>query len=120
GGLALLAVGLLSRVYEREERLVDILDLPWGEKDVDLPAAVDQHSSIVENAIGAAGRLVDEVDAKGSLMTLLEQARLPIRPGEFVLITASGAVVLGAFVMAITSSVLFGVLGAVAAPFVGV
>jgi hypothetical protein len=53
-GMALLAVGLLSRVYQREERLADILDLPWGEKDVDLDAAVEQHSSLVENTIGVA------------------------------------------------------------------
>jgi tight adherence protein B len=120
GGLALLAVGLLSRVYEREEQLADILDLPWGERDIDLAAAVEQHSSLVENTIGAAGKLIDQVDAKGSLLTLLEQARLPIRPGEFVLFVASGGVVLAAFIMAITSSLPFGLAALVASPFLGV
>jgi tight adherence protein B len=120
GGLALITVGVLSRTYEREERLADILDLPWGEQDIDLAAAVDQHSSLVENTIGVAGRLVEQVDAKGSLLTLLERARLPIRPGELVLFVVSGAVVLGAFVAAITTSYLFGVLAALAAPFVAV
>src|SRR3970040_2295256 len=98
GGLALLAVGLLSRVYEREEQLADILDLPWGEQDVDLAAAVAQHSSLVETTIGAAGKLIEQVDAKGSLLTLLEQARLPVRPGEFMLFVLSGGVVSGAFI----------------------
>lgn len=120
GGLALLGVGLLSRVYEREEQLADILDLPWGEQDVDLGAVVEQHSSIVENTIGAAGKLIDQVDAKGSLLTLLEQSRLPIRPGEFVLFVLSGGVVLAAFILAITSSVPFGIAAIVLSPFLGV
>ena len=92
-GLALLGVGLISRVYEREEQLADILDLPWGEQDVDLAAAVDQHSSIVETTVGAAGKLIEQVDAKGSLLSLLEQARIPVRPGEFVLFVLSGGIV---------------------------
>ncbi len=120
GGLALLVVGLLSRVYEREEQLADILDLPWGEQDVDLTASVEQHSSIVENTIGVAGRLIDQVDAKGSLLTLLERARLPIRPGEFVLFVVSGGVVLGAFIAAITASAVFGIAAAVLSPLLGV
>ncbi len=119
GGFALVSVGLLSRVYEREEQLADILDLPWGEKDIDLGAAVDQHSSLVETTIGAAGKLIDQVDAKGSLLTLLEQARLPIRPGEYVLFVLSGGVVLGAFVAAISSSLIFGLAALLASPFLG-
>ena len=120
GGLALLAVGLLSRVYDREEQLAEILDLPWGEKDVDLRAAVEQHSSIVENTIGVAGKLIEQVDAKGSLLTLLEQARLPLRPGEFMLVGLAGGIVLGAFMDAITTSTLFGVVAALLSPFLGV
>jgi tight adherence protein B len=119
GGLALLAVGLLSRVYEREEQLADILDLPWGEQDVDLAAAVEQHSSLVETTIGAAGKLIEQVDAKGSLLTLLEQARLPIRPGEFMLFVVSGGIVLGAFIAAITANLLFGLVAALVSPFLG-
>lgn len=120
GGLALLAVGLLTRVYEREEQLADILDLPWGEQDVDLAAAIDQHSSLVENTIGVAGKVIEQLDAKGSLLTLLEHARVPVRPGEFVLFVLASGVVFGAFIAAITTSLLFGVLAAIASPFIGV
>lgn len=120
GGLALLAVGLLSRVYEREEQLADILDLPWGEQDVDLGAAVEQHSTLVENTIGMAGRLIDQVDAKGSVLTLLEQARVPIRPGELSLFVLSGGIVLGAFMAAITTSLLVGVVSALLSPLLAV
>jgi len=117
GGLALLVVGLLSRVYEREEKLADILDLPWGEQDIDLSASVEQHSLLVENTIGVAGKLIDQVDAKGNLLTLLERARLPIRPGEFVLFVISGGVVLGVFMALITANAAFGVFAALVSPF---
>jgi tight adherence protein B len=120
GGLALLVVGLLGRVYEREDQLADILDLPWGERDVDLGAAVDQHSSIVESTVGVAGRMVEQIDAKGSLLLLLERARLPVRPGEFVLFVISGGLILGSFVAAVTSSIPFGLAALIASPFLGV
>jgi tight adherence protein B len=120
GGLSLLVVGLLSRVYDREEQLADILDLPWGERDVDLGASIDQHSSLVENTIGVAGKLIEQVDAKGNLLTLLERARVPIRPGELVLFVLSGGLVLGSFVAAITTSLAFGVVAALASPFLAV
>jgi tight adherence protein B len=120
GGMSLLAVGLLMRTYRREERLAEILDLPWGEKDVDLDAAVEQHSSLVENTIGVAGRLIDQMDDKGKLLTLLERARLPIRPGEFAIFVLSGGAVLAALVTAVTTSVLFGGVAALASPFIAV
>src|SRR5690606_7076509 len=120
GGMALVAVGILSRVYDREQQLAELLDLPWGERDVDLAAAVEQHSSIVETTIGAAGKLVDQVDAKGSLRSLLEQARVPVRPGEAVVIAMSAALALGTFIWAITDTVPSGDLAAVATPFLAV
>ena len=120
GGMALLAVGLLSRVYQREERLADILDLPWGEKDIDLDAAVEQHSSLVENTIGVAGRLIDQVDGKGSFLQLLERSRLPVRPGEFALFVIAGGVILGSVVTAVTTSTPFGIAAALASPFIAV
>ncbi|MDP1819653.1 MAG: type II secretion system F family protein [Acidimicrobiales bacterium] len=120
GGLALLIVGIISRVYAREEELADILDLPWGEKDVDLDAAVDQHSSLVENTIGVAGRIIDQMDEKGKFLTLLERSRLPVRPGEFALFALAGAAILGSLVTLITTSVWFGLAAAVATPFLAV
>ena len=117
GGAALFIVGFLSRAYEREERLADILDLPYGEQDVDLGQVVDQHSSLVEKTIGLAAKMIDQVDAKGALLTQLEKARVPLRPGEFVIVVASAGVVLGAFLAAITSKWIVGGAAALATPF---
>ncbi len=116
GGLALLATGVLRRGYEREDQLADLLDLPWGERDVDLAAAVDQHSPLVESTIGAAARLIDQVDAKGSVLALLERARVPLRPGELGLIVAAGGTVVALVVWAVTESALLGALALLLAP----
>jgi tight adherence protein B len=118
GGLALLVTGLLTRAYERQERLADILDLPYGEQDVDLEGAIEQHSALVETTIGAAGKLIEQIDAKGALLTKLEKARIPVRPGEFILFAAAGGVVLAAFLTAITSSWVFGLAGLAATPLI--
>jgi tight adherence protein B len=117
GGMSLVAVGALSRVYRREEQLADILDLPWGEKDVDLDAAVEQHSSLVENTIGVAGRLIDQMDEKGTFLTLLERSRLPVRPGEFALFVLAFGAILASLITAVTSSLIFGLATALASPF---
>jgi tight adherence protein B len=117
GGGAMFIVGFLSRAYDRDEKLADILDLPYGEQDVELDQVVDQHSSIVENTIGLAGKVIDQIDAKGSLLTQLEKARVPLRPGEFVIVVVSAAIVLGAFVSAITSKWVLGLAAAAASPF---
>jgi tight adherence protein B len=119
GGLALLAIGFLSRVYAREERLADILDLPYGEGDVPLDEVIEQHSTLVDNLSQMAGRFVEQLDEKGSLATKLEKSRLPLRTGEFVVIVVAGAVVLGAFGLAITSQWFCGAVGAVSAVVLG-
>lgn len=118
GGLAMVAVGVLSLLSRRDEELAQILDLPWGEQDVDLQAVAQQRSPIVENTVGVASALVESVDAKGALMAKIERARVPLRPGELVVITLASGLVAGAVVAAATSNVLFGLLTVVASPFV--
>jgi len=115
-GLALLVVGVLARVYDREERLADILDLPYGEQDVDLEV-VTQQSSIVENISGLAGKMVTQLDERGSLITLLEKARVPMRPGEFVVICGAFGIVAGALLSALTGQLVLAIAAVVATPF---
>ncbi len=118
GGFALLSVGVLSRAYEREEELAKILDLPWGEQDVDIADVAERHSQLVENTIGVAGKVIDSIDAKGSLLNKLEKARVPVRPGEFVVLVGAAGVIGSVVVAAATSSIGFGAIAFVTAPFV--
>jgi tight adherence protein B len=118
GGLAFVMVGVLSRFYRREEQLAEILDLPYGEQDVDLQIAVEQHGMLVASTIDLAGKMVDSFDAKGSLLQRLERARLPIRPGEFVIVVGSVGLVLAAFVAAATERWLLGFAAFLVAPLI--
>ncbi len=116
-GFALLVVGALSRIYDREEQLADILDLPYGEQDVDLSAVATQ-SSVVENLSGLAGKMVVRLDERGSLTTMLEKARVPMRTGEFVVVVVSLGVVLGALLGAVTGAAIVGFVAFLVSPLV--
>ncbi|MHB8466217.1 MAG: type II secretion system F family protein [Acidimicrobiales bacterium] len=89
-GLALVVVGILLRAHERQSRLAEILDLPFGERDV--PAdVIEQRGAFVDQTVDLANRVIEQFDAKGALAKSLERARIPIRPAEFVVVVGSFA-----------------------------
>lgn len=118
-GLALVVVGLLSRIYRREEQLADILDLPYGDHDVDVSAAVNQHSVIVDSTVDLATKVIAQVDAKGQLRQRLERARIPLKPGEYAVVVLSGGLLLGAILAAITGTLMLVLVGVAISPFAG-
>ncbi|MDQ6798481.1 MAG: type II secretion system F family protein, partial [Actinomycetota bacterium] len=97
-----------------------ILDLPFGERDVPVAAVTESYSPIVEGTIGLATRVVDQFDQKGMMAQSLERARIPVKPGEYVVISAAGTVALAAFLYGITTSMIFGVIGLVIGPLAAV
>lgn len=119
-GLALFVVGLLARVRSRERTLAEILDLPFGERDVRVEALseTEGYSPLVEGTIGLADRVVDQFDSKGMLADSLERARIPVRPGEFVVISTAGTIALAALLFGITNTWFFGLAGLVVGPLV--
>jgi tight adherence protein B len=118
-GLTLVAVGVLLRVRYREQSLADILELPYGERDVPITAVSETHSSFVESAVSLAGRMVARVDDRGSLVRSLELARIPLRAGEYVVVVGCAGVVTGAVLRIITGQVIFGLIGIGAGLFAG-
>jgi tight adherence protein B len=115
-GLAMVAGGILWRARERERSLAEILDLPFGERDVEVAAVTEGYSPLVEGTIGLAARMVDQFDQKGSLTASLERARIPMRPGEYVVISSAGTVALAAFFYVITGTWFFAVAGLLLGP----
>lgn len=110
GGIALILHTVLARARSQAESLRQILDLPFGENDVPV-AEVSEHTAVYEGAVGLAGRVVDSFDEKGGLSTALERAAIPLRPGEYVVITSVAALVAAVVLAAITSTWIMGVLG---------
>ena len=120
GGLLLFAlvVAWLIRARRRERQLVEILDLPYGERDVSVEAATER--GLVAGTVSIAGRMVDQFDTGGSLKSQLEEAHIPMRPGEFIIVSLAAGLALGAVLTGITGVWVFGVIGLVAGPLGGV
>ena len=119
GGVLLfvLVVAWLVRARRRERQLVQILDLPYGERDVPVEAATER--GLVAGTVSFAGKMVEHVDTGGSLKSQLEEAHIPMRPGEFVIVSLAGGLALGAVLTGITGQWLFGVAGLVMGPIAG-
>jgi tight adherence protein B len=113
--VACFVVGMLLRAREREKQLAEILDLPFGERDVAIEAVTEGRNALAQGAVAAAGRMVSQFDAKGSLALNLERARIPMKPGEYVVVVACVALVGGLLLGMMTGAVLFGIGGFIAA-----
>ena len=66
-GVACLVVGMLLRARERERKLAEILDLPFGERDVPVEAVTEGRNPLAQGAVTMAGRMVSQFDTKGSM-----------------------------------------------------
>ena len=119
-GLALMVGGFLFRVREREKALAEILELPFGERDVRPDAVPEGYSPLVEGTIGLAGKVVDQFDDKGDMRSALERARIPMRPGEYVITALGATFALAALLYGITGTVLIAAIGLIIGPFAAV
>jgi tight adherence protein B len=118
-GIACFVVGMVLRARERERKLAEILDLPFGERDVPIEAVTEGRNPLAQGAVDMAGRMVSQFDAKGSLALTLERARIPMKPGEYVVVVACAGVVTGLLLGMMTGAVLFGVAGVIGAAAAG-
>jgi len=117
-GLVLVVAGVLSRSRDRQRQLAEILELPFGERDIRVEGVTENLSPLVEGTIQAAGRMVTQFDTKGSMAASLERARIPLRPGEFALVTMAGSLALAALLLALSSTWFFGLLGFAFGPLI--
>ncbi|MDQ3896093.1 MAG: type II secretion system F family protein [Actinomycetota bacterium] len=116
GGLALIVGGLLYRVRERERALAEILELPFGERDVRPDTLTEGYSPLVEGTIGLAGKMVDQFDEKGAVRAALERARIPMRPGEYVVTAGAATLAVAALLYGITGVWIFALAGLAVGP----
>jgi tight adherence protein B len=108
-GLALMVLsGLRERRARQQEidELLNILPLPAPR-----PAQEPSSSPVVEGAVGLAARMVERVDPGGGMAAALERARIPLRPGEYVIITGAAGLALAALLVSATGVVAFGMVG---------
>lgn len=112
-GLLLAATVLSRRDEEREmaELLGVVTQAPVEEREESLSAMTDR-------AVDLAGQAVERMDSKRSLNDLLERAKIPLRPGEFVIIVVGGTLGLAALLLLLTGSALLASAGGMLAVLV--
>jgi tight adherence protein B len=104
GGLGLVLAALIFHRRDQDTVLDEILGMALQQPVDDDDEAM---SSVTTRAVDLATQAVDRVDAARSLDVLLERARIPLRPGEFVIVVVGGALGVAALVMLATGSALF-------------
>ena len=116
-GLALAVVSVLQRAKERDDELAAILQLPFGERDVPIEAVTESRAALLERTVSLAAEGLEHFNLMARVAGELERARLPLRPGEFVLAAAGGGAGLGLVIFLVTGQLLLGALSALAGPF---
>jgi tight adherence protein B len=108
-GLAVLVVSLLKRARARQDEILAYLELPFSEEDLD-PDEVVERVGLLQPSIGAFDEALGRLPVGASLAASLERARVPLRPGEYVLFALATATALALWGALITDQVLIGLL----------
>jgi tight adherence protein B len=95
-GIGLLAAGWMTRVRSREVRLTELLQLPYGDHDVDVARVAVEYGTVVSGTLGLAERAIKQSGSTRSLRTRIERADLSVRPSELVVIAACLGFAVGA------------------------
>lgn len=102
-GLALVVVSLLSRARARQDELLYLLDLPFAEDDVSPDELVERVGLLAPTA-GAVDDMLERMDLVDRIGAKLEKARVPLRPGEYVLAAGVTTVAIGVWISLFTST----------------
>ena len=117
-GLAMLVVGVLTRLREQDAELARILDLPFGENDVPVESMISENKgTFLEPGVELVQGALEKMNLSARLSELLERGRVPLRPGEFVLVAAVSGVLGMAIALLLTGRPVIAVVAAVAMPF---
>lgn len=115
-GLALLVVAVLMRRREREDELRKILELPFGEQDVDV-ARLAESRGFLEPGVAAVQSALERMNLLARIATALERGRVPLRPGEFVLVAAGSGIAIGGLAWLLTGRPFLAGVGIVVVPW---
>ena len=102
-GLATVVVGLLARARSRQDELLAYLELPFAEEDVD-PDELVERVGLLAPTTGAVDEVLTRLDLIDRIGAKLQKARMPVRPGEYVLLAASTTLAIGLWVALFTGT----------------
>ncbi len=117
-GIGLLFAAWILHRRDEDAAIADVLGMvpaSFGEEREDLEEAL---SAVTGRAVDLAGHAVEAMDKQNALAVLLDRARIPLRPGEFVVVLIGAALGLAALLLLLTGQLLMAAGGAVAVPLV--
>ncbi len=105
GGLSLAVVGLIMRVRTKQRTLAEILDDTMGtaEIPVEVISESPEHGELSALTVRIAG-IFGRVDTHGALEKRLERAAIPLRAGEYLVISSGIAFALAVVIGVMTAS----------------
>jgi tight adherence protein B len=112
-GIVVVVLAFGQRSRERTHALAELLDLPYGERDVPVESVTEHQVPGLQGAAEFAERGVRRFDRDGALSAALVTARIPLATGEYIVLAAAAAVIAAGLLGVVTSSWLLGLSGAV-------
>jgi tight adherence protein B len=111
-GLSLLLAAAVFNKGDKDAAIDEVLGMvrPGPGED-----QVDPLASVTGRAVDFAGQAVDRMDSKRSLGGMLERARIPLRPGEFVIVVVGGALGIAAVLLLMLGSAAMAAAGSIMA-----
>jgi tight adherence protein B len=117
-GLAFVVVAVLLRVRERDEEIARILELPFGENDVDVEQAVETKAAFLDPGVEFVQGALTRMNLQERLASELHRARIALRPGEFVIVAAVSGLLGSSIALLLTGRTVIAVVAAALMPWV--
>jgi Flp pilus assembly protein TadB len=117
-GLAFVVVAVMLRVRERDEEIARILELPFGENDVNIEQVVETKAAFIDPGVELVHGALKRMNLQERLAADLERARVALRPGEFVIVAAVSGILGASFALLLTGRTVIAVVATVLMPWV--
>ncbi len=104
-GIALVVVGMIARLRSKQRTLAQILDDTMGQAEVPVEVVSEspEHGELSALTVRIAG-IFGRIDTHGALERRLERAAIPLRSGEYLVISSGIAFALAVVIGVITKS----------------
>ena len=117
-GIGLILGALLLHRRDQDAAISDVLGMAPAASLEERTSREESLRAVTDRAVDLAGQAVDRMDGQRSLGDLLERAKIPLRPGEFVIVVIGVALGIAALLLALTGSGLMAAGGSVSAVLV--
>jgi tight adherence protein B len=118
-GLSLVVVALLRRAHVRQAELLELLDLPYAEEDLDHDELV-RRVGLLTPGVEAVEGFLQRSGLGSGLAGKLERARVLLRPAEFGLAVAAGTLAAALWVGVLSGQWFLGIVVLLLGPFLGI